>query len=581
MNIPTSIQARKFAVGYVRCSTDLQEDSPEQQKKEILAFAETQGFSIIEWFVDFGKSGTTFDQRPEFQRLRRTVQESPKFQAVICYDESRWGRAIDAEENTYWRVHFRMCGVEVLLVKTSVDPKHEFAPMLKAFEGVQASQYSKKLSELTLRGAKSNGIYSNGGSAPYGYKRIAVNMKTGTEREPAVGEYVVRHQEKVKWGKGLPEEIQTVHYIFEQRSMGVGYVLIAEALNQKNIPCPKRGRWRNKDQKWSTVTVKTIIQNPTYYGARVYNRNSMSSIQAQSKGRDLKKHTSYPHWTNHPNEWTIVENAHEALVTKELWEKANSLNHTRTASTPNRHSYKSPYLLTGLIKCSSCGFAFQGWSGSAKGISYSKYIDGGWKNKRVCTFLAIPKEKLERFAIQAVKDTLADPLTLDNIEHHLQLMFHAEPKQKELEIESIERAIEENQLRRRNLMEIMELRKDGASLSTLIDRLEQLEGEKKYLEGRLYEATKITENEDLSADTAQAVASYLLNFEEVFENADPFKKKLLLKRSITSLLVDRQQGVVRLAVSRIPAVTTQLEQLLQKETAATKVVTAVSSGGRT
>jgi len=44
-----------------------------------------------------------------------------------------------------------------------VDPKNEFAPMLKAFEGVQASQYSKKLSELTLRGAKNNGIYSNGG----------------------------------------------------------------------------------------------------------------------------------------------------------------------------------------------------------------------------------------------------------------------------------------------------------------------------------------------------------------------------------------------------------------------------------
>jgi hypothetical protein len=54
--------------------------------------------------------------------------------------------------------------------------------MMKAFEGVQASSYSKKLSELTKRRAMSNGPYSNGGTAPYGYRRIAVNPKTGQRR---------------------------------------------------------------------------------------------------------------------------------------------------------------------------------------------------------------------------------------------------------------------------------------------------------------------------------------------------------------------------------------------------------------
>ena len=52
------------AVGYVRCSTELQEDSPEQQKQEIAKFAEQTGYAIEEWFVDFGRSGTTFEERP-------------------------------------------------------------------------------------------------------------------------------------------------------------------------------------------------------------------------------------------------------------------------------------------------------------------------------------------------------------------------------------------------------------------------------------------------------------------------------------------------------------------------------------
>ena len=214
----------KVAVGYVRCSTDQQEDSPDQQKKAVLEFAAARGYRITEWYVDFGKSGTTFEQRGEFQRLRSAVENRPSFVAVICYDESRWGRAIDAEENTFWRVYFRRHGVDVVLVKTSIDPDHEYAPMMKAFEGVQASQYSKNLSALTMRGTMNNGRFSSGGTAPFGYNRIAVNLKTGIERGLNQGEWCVKKQEKVAWVTGAPGEVETVRFIFEQRAKGVKQV---------------------------------------------------------------------------------------------------------------------------------------------------------------------------------------------------------------------------------------------------------------------------------------------------------------------------------------------------------------------
>lgn len=573
--------SKGLAAGYIRCSTDLQEESPEQQKKEILSFAERSGFSITEWYVDFGKSGTTFEQRPEFLRLRRKVEESPNFQAVICYDESRWGRAIDAEENTYWRVHFRKHGVEVLLVKTSVDPKNEFAPMLKAFEGVQASQYSKKLSELTLRGAMSNGAFSNGGPAPYGYTRIAVNLKTGIERELQDGEYLVRHQEKVKWGIGKPEEVEVVRYIFNERAKGVGFIIIAEDLNHRNIPCPRRGRWRNKDQKWSVVTIKTILENPAYYGARAYNKNSMSSIQAQSKGRDPKKHARYPHWKNGKDEWVIAEDAHEPVITKDLWMKANAVSERRSPRRSNQHTYHSPYLLTGLMSCSSCGFAFQGSSSTAKGKPYLRYIDGGWKNKRVCTFLSVPKDRVEQFAVQAVKETLAEPSTVRGIERHLQLLYNNEPQHRQQEIDNLHRSIADNTLKRKNLIEALELRKVGSNPTTILERLEELEREGKELEHNLTTLKSEQIADSRYHDSAHSVANFILNFEEEFEKSDPFRKKALLRQCISDILVDRERKVVRLAIRRIPAVNSELEYLLQNKKAATGVVTAVSSGGRT
>lgn len=286
----------RAAVGYVRCSTETQEDSPDQQKKEILAYAVLKGYEIVEWFIDSGKSGTTFDQRPEFQRLRATVDQEPQFHVVICYDESRWGRAIDSAENIYWRVYFRKRGVEVFLVKTTIDPSHEYAPLLQSLESIHASQYSKKLSELTLRGAKSNGCYSNGGTAPYGYRRVAVNTKTNAERDLEQGDWLVSGQEKVRFVLGDPEESRVVRFIFEQRAAGRSPTLISKLLNNGAIPCPRRGRWRNADKKWSYGTIRSIVENPSYHGARVYNRNSMSRIVAQKLGRPDGKGVKYPHW---------------------------------------------------------------------------------------------------------------------------------------------------------------------------------------------------------------------------------------------------------------------------------------------
>ena len=76
------IELIKKVVGYIRCSTEMQGDSPEQQKNAILEYAKAMGYVVIEWFIDFGKSGTTFDQRSEFLRLWSKVQNNPEFSAT-------------------------------------------------------------------------------------------------------------------------------------------------------------------------------------------------------------------------------------------------------------------------------------------------------------------------------------------------------------------------------------------------------------------------------------------------------------------------------------------------------------------
>ena len=568
------------AVGYVRCSTEQQEDSPEQQKKAILEFATKNGFDILEWFTDFGKSGTNFDQRLEFQRLRQIVEGKPPFQAVICYDESRWGRPIDPDESTYWSFYFRQRGVEVVLVKTSIDPKNEFAPMMKSFEVIQASQYSKKLSELVLRGGMNNKGYSNGGNTPYGYKRVAINLTTGSQRDLSDKQWSVHKQEKVKLQLGDPEEVEIVKLIFKLRLMGKSYSLIAEALNLKNVLCPKGGRSRNQDQKWSSTTISRILDNPVYYGASVYNRVSTSKIIARQKGIPTNHGARKPVNRNPVEEWSIKESAHPEIVSFETWKQINDTNQREFGARQNQHTLKSTYLLSGLMKCSVCGYSFQGWSVTRNGHKYQRYLCGGHEKKRVCEACSFKSSPLEEFAIEAVKRTLQDTLLSGKIYEYLRKLMDVDPRQQEVIKERVKKALEENARKRKNLADAIALSK---ATVTIMEKLEQLEAEAEALKKQSILDQKVEAVELEVEFHASAVKRFIEEFEDTIRNATEDVRKTILRKCISGILVDREAKKFKFDIRKVPAVTPEIEKryISRKPLSVTlaNVMSATANGG--
>jgi len=547
----------KAAVGYVRCSTDQQEDSPDQQKKAILEFAAARGYRITEWYVDFGKSGTTFEQRGEFQRLRTAVENRPSFVAVICYDESRWGRAIDAEENTFWRVFFRRHGVDVVLVKTSIDPDHEYAPMMKAFEGVQASQYSKKLSELTFRGASSNGRYSSGGTAPYGYCRVAMNIKSGVCRILEDGDWCVKKQEKVFWMPGESTEIDTVRRIFSERCKGASYVMIAQILNEAGIPCPRRGRWRNHGNRWSIGTICTILENPAYYGARAYNRYSSSKIRAQQERWDPKIHRNYPHWKIEPSRWLLVEGAHEPLVAKEQWLQANGHKKPRPISVNPKGSV--PYLLSGLIKCGRCGFAFQGQSTRRGTKHYYRYICGGYNSRRSCEWIAVSRDELEGFVIESVVQILSQNVLQEKVESELKRLLELAPGDVSSSVGNSVKRLKDVETRIKLITKAIE---DGVPFAMVSTRVRELEEERAVAAQEHQHALDQADIQYSVKDVSSSIQDFSATFRESFERAALHEKRDLLRRTVGRIVVQGDQRLIECYVRKLPLAGGEAERLL-------------------
>ena len=334
------------------------------------------------------------------------------------------------------------------------------------------------------------------------------------------GEWCVAGQDKVFWIPGDQSEIETVRIIFDLRIKGMSCALIAELLNSRRVPCPRRGRWRNKDQKWSAITIKNIIENPAYYGARAYNRNSMSKIRAEKEGWTVNKDISFPHWRLDKAEWTLSEDAHEPLVTKEHWLAANAVR--KRPANSGRIKHHTPYLLSSLLICGRCGFHFQGQTTGTKGKYYFRYICGGYNAKRVCDYAVVKRDMVEQFVLACVRETLQNEDMLSLVELKLQALLDVEPDNVKKKLDQLTKEVHDVDDKLERILIAIE---NGAPAHLFNDRIVTLENEKKRID---WEAEEINRQERRSVEISEVagmVREFAKNFDDLLESASLAERK--------------------------------------------------------
>ncbi len=166
----TKSRAGTVAVGYVRRSTDRQEQSIGDQKKALEAYAAKHGLRLSKFYIDDAISGTSTLGRRAFQEMIADAQKSTRpFDKVVVYDVKRFGR-VDNDEAGYYRHILRANSVEVIYVTENFNGDTT-DDLLRPVKQWQARQESKDLSKVTIRGllSKVEGGWWMGGTPPYGY----------------------------------------------------------------------------------------------------------------------------------------------------------------------------------------------------------------------------------------------------------------------------------------------------------------------------------------------------------------------------------------------------------------------------
>lgn len=348
-------------------------------------YVQKQGWIIYDIYADDGYSGTNFDNRPEFNRMKRDI-ENGKVNLVITKDLSRLGRNY-AEAGQYMDMYFPQHNVRYIALHDGVDSfdstSVRYAPMRNVMNDDYARDISIKV-RMNLDHAAKQG-YFMGNCPPYGYLRSPEN----------------KH-------KLVPDEYaaKIVQRIFKEYANGNSARGIAEELTEEKILPPKAYFDRilkdkiSENKFWGAATITAMLKNEVYLGTIINGKRGAINYK-------LKKRIAKPR-----DQWVIMENMHEAIIDRDLWELVKKrFKGNRIWSNHKKRPEVS--LFSGLLRCADCGGAMT-FTAASKNHKYDRYRCSTYTNKGkdTCSAHLIHKDKLveivteelKAFAVMAKKD---------------------------------------------------------------------------------------------------------------------------------------------------------------------------------
>lgn len=358
--------------------------SIESQVDILTKYVADNGWNHVATYKDDGYSGTSFDNRPAFQEMMSRVRKG-EINLVVVKDMSRFGRNY-LEAGIYIEDTFPGLNCRLIAVNDNYDSLRDGNDMMVIFRNIFNDFYARDTStkiRAVRKSAMRSGRYM-GAFAPYGYVKDPADKHKFLIDEPAA---------------------EVVRLIFSMRSGGIGCPKIARELNEKGIMPPRtyyfdaRGQanpYEKTNKKWNDCTVRHILENEAYLGHTVQHKEECVSY----KDHHLKAVS--------PDEWIRVEDTHEPIITKELWEECRRVDRLR--SRPHQSRLKEVSLFSGLLFCADCGYSMRCQvtvRRKKNGVkaNYEAYMCGSYSRSghTACTTHYIPKSVLEELVFSDIQ----------------------------------------------------------------------------------------------------------------------------------------------------------------------------------
>lgn len=361
---------------YARVSTDKDEqlnslDNQIHYYEELIR--KNKAWTFVSGYIDEGLSGISTKKRENFHRMVEDGKNGD-FDLIITKEITRFARnTLDSIQYTRELLNN---GVAVFFQNDNINTLDEDSELrLTIMSGIAQDELRKLSSRVKFghqQAIKSGVVIGN--SRIFGYRKENKRLVIDEKEAPMVRElfelyatdqYSMKQIEDIFWDKG----------------------------------------YRNLNgNKIAHGTMANVIANPKYKGYYVGNKVKVVDMFT-------KKQKFLP-----PEEWVMFKDETgeivPAIVSEELWEKANAVLHRRSEDVKNRQGVcNHPNLLTGKLFCTCCGEPYyRRESKKVYGPNNSKWVcSGKIKNGAdTCPSFPIYESEIKPILYEVFQDTKAD-----------------------------------------------------------------------------------------------------------------------------------------------------------------------------
>ncbi len=345
---------------------------------------ENKNWEYVPGYIDEGLSGMSTAKRENFHRMIDDAK-SGRFDLVITKEITRFAR--NTLDSIKYTRELLSCGVGVFFQNDNINTLDEDSELrLTIMSGIAQDELRKLSSRIKFghqQAIKNNVVLGN--SRIFGYdkkdKRLVINEgEAEMVRELfelyATDEYSMKQLEDLFWQKG----------------------------------------YRNRNgNKIAHSTMSNTISNPKYKGYYVGNKVKIVDMFT-------KKQHFLP-----PEEWVMFKDESgeivPAIVSEELWERANAVLARRSRDVKNRQNKcNHQNLLTGKLYCTHCGAAYYRRDSRDKnGNVNSKWVcSGKIKNGAdSCPSFPIYEDELKPILFDVFRETA--PVAGNLIESYIEM----------------------------------------------------------------------------------------------------------------------------------------------------------------
>ena len=489
------------AAVYARVSSDRQDVdlSVAAQLRALRDYADRNGFIIVRQYVDEAESGRVAD-RPQFRRMiDEGSRANAPFEVILVWKFSRFTRK--REHAVAFKSMLRKKGIRVVSITEHADDTPTGKLMEAIIESVDEF-YSENLAQEVVRGMResaSRGFWV-APQAPYGYRKV--HVQDGVKKRPVLE-------------LDSPYDA-IVRRVFTMALQGSSILDITKTLNAEGVSSPDGKRWMK-------TSVHRLLGNEAYTGTLVW------GVGAKDNAPPVRVEDAFP---------SIVSQREFKKVQRLLKSKAPRVTHPRRTA--------SPYLLSGILTCQTCGKALS--AAEAKGGRYTYYVCHSLlkRGSGECATPRLNAKRFERLIVDQIRQHILTESNMRDLVKMVNEEMDSVIREQQERVEAADAELTDIRRRMDRLWELVE--KTDLTTEEILPRIRHHLDNQERLEQAADEARSILVLRRASVQDVERIAAYAREMSDFLMESESTETKAFIRSFVKEIAVRPGKAVIHYTI---------------------------------